>query len=167
MDLISLLGMDLIEALHLQMQGSSLVNTCITTATPTASPDPPIPTHIFNRFGHMFTPGLGTVKGYELKVKMKENTIPVQSRLRRLPFDLRPVVDKELDRLEHDGIIEPIDASEWISPLSVASTKSGKIRLCIDMRKVNEQMVIENSLYQRLMNYLQNLMVLAGLLRLI
>lgn len=41
------------------------------------------------------------------------------------------------------GIIEPIDSSEWVSPLVIVSRKNGKLRLCVDFRKVNEAVVAD------------------------
>ena len=61
--------------------------------------------------------------------------------MRRLPFAIRQSVSKELARLEKDGAIEPINSSEWISPLVVAWKKSGKIRLCVDLREVNKAII--------------------------
>jgi hypothetical protein len=37
-----------------------------------------------------------------------------------------------------DGIIEPVEASEWISPMVVQEKKQGGIRICVDSRKLND-----------------------------
>jgi hypothetical protein len=36
------------------------------------------------------------------------------------------------------GIIEPMVESEWISPMVVQDKKTRSIRICMDMRKVND-----------------------------
>jgi hypothetical protein len=36
------------------------------------------------------------------------------------------------------GIIEPIEELEWISPMVVQEKKQGKIRICVDLRKLND-----------------------------
>jgi hypothetical protein len=36
------------------------------------------------------------------------------------------------------GIIEPVEESEWISPVVVQENKQGGIRICVDMRKLND-----------------------------
>jgi hypothetical protein len=36
------------------------------------------------------------------------------------------------------GIIEPMEEYEWISPMVVQEKKQGGIRICVDMRKLNE-----------------------------
>jgi hypothetical protein len=36
------------------------------------------------------------------------------------------------------AIIEPIEEFEWISPMVVQEKKQGGIRICVDLRKLNE-----------------------------
>ncbi|XP_064486026.1 uncharacterized protein K02A2.6-like [Ornithodoros turicata] len=40
-------------------------------------------------------------------------------------------------------VIEPVTASEWISPIVVARKKDGKIRLCVDLRGSNKAVVVD------------------------
>ena len=39
--------------------------------------------------------------------------------------------------------IERVNTAEWIAPLLVVWKTSGKIRLCIDLRKLNENIVVD------------------------
>lgn len=41
------------------------------------------------------------------------------------------------------GIIEPIEESEWISPMVVQDKKTGEIRICVDLRKLNDACVTD------------------------
>jgi hypothetical protein len=36
------------------------------------------------------------------------------------------------------GIIEPVEESEWVSPMVVQEKKQGGIRICVDLRKLND-----------------------------
>ena len=36
------------------------------------------------------------------------------------------------------GIIEPVEESEWINPMVVQDKKTGEIRICVDLRKLND-----------------------------
>ena len=36
------------------------------------------------------------------------------------------------------GIIEPIEESEWIIPMVVQDKKKGGVRICVDLRKLND-----------------------------
>ena len=39
----------------------------------------------------------------------------------------------------HAGIIEPVEESEWISPMVMQDKKNySEVRICIDMRKLND-----------------------------
>ncbi|KAJ7998310.1 hypothetical protein DPEC_G00221370 [Dallia pectoralis] len=69
------------------------------------------------------------------------NVPPVVQPLRRVPLALRDGVTQELQRLQADGIIEPIDASPWVSNLVIARKKSGGRRVCFDLRQVNKALV--------------------------
>ena len=45
---------------------------------------------------------------------------------------------EEIDRMLEDGIIEPKEESEWISHMVVQEKKQGGIRICVDLRKLND-----------------------------
>jgi hypothetical protein len=47
-------------------------------------------------------------------------------------------VKEEIDRMLEVGIIEPIEESEWVSPMVVQEKKQGWIRICVDLRKLND-----------------------------
>ena len=86
---------------------------------------------------------LPAIEGYEHRIMLKPGAVPTAYRLRRLPLSVREEVSAELQRLLEDGIIEKIDASEWISPLAVSRRKDGRIRICVDLRGPNSQIVAE------------------------
>ena len=45
----------------------------------------------------------------------------------------------ELDKMLAAGIIEPVEESEWVSPMVVQEKKTkGEIRICVNMRKLND-----------------------------
>ena len=37
-----------------------------------------------------------------------------------------------------DGIIEPIEESEWISPMVVQDKKTSEVQICVDLRKLKD-----------------------------
>ncbi len=57
---------------------------------------------------------------------------PIIQPLRRIPLALRDAVKAELHRLVEADVIEPIDASPWVSNLVIAKKKGGGLRLCVD-----------------------------------
>ncbi|XP_043191558.1 uncharacterized protein K02A2.6-like [Amphibalanus amphitrite] len=86
---------------------------------------------------------LPTIVGYQHRIVLRPDASPTVYRLRRLPLSVRDEVSKELQRLLRTGIIERIDASPWVSPLVVSRKPDGKIRLCVDLRGPNAQIVPE------------------------
>jgi hypothetical protein len=74
----------------------------------------------------------------EMSIPLKPSARPVKQR----PYTLNPKykekVEIELDRMLEVGIIEPVEESEWISPMVEQDKKTGEIRICIDIRKFND-----------------------------
>jgi hypothetical protein len=44
----------------------------------------------------------------------------------------------DIDRMLEAGIIELVEESEWISPMVVQEKKQGRIRIRVDLRKLND-----------------------------
>ena len=61
---------------------------------------------------------------------------PVKQPPRRVPIALADEERKAIADLREKGIIRP-SSSPWASPLVLARKKNGKIRVCVDYRKVN------------------------------
>ena len=61
---------------------------------------------------------------------------PVRQRPRRIPPHLTQQVQEELDKLVSQGILEESD-SGWSSPICLVRKKSGELRICADMRRLN------------------------------
>ena len=82
--------------------------------------------------------GVGKLKGYQLKLHVKDDATPVVQPLRRPPFSLRDKIEKKLDQLESMDIIEKVNSpSSRVSPVVVVSKPNGEVRLCVDMRQAN------------------------------
>jgi hypothetical protein len=47
---------------------------------------------------------------------------------------MRPKVEKELEKLERDGILSKIEMSDWTSPIVPVLKKDGPVRICGDLR---------------------------------
>jgi hypothetical protein len=146
---INILGRDLVGMLELNVYGKTMTcNSVSDNANSDAVVNLPVNTisnielpEVVQSYSHMFNTSdneeLNCAKGFVHKVKVNDKIAPVQQKLRRLPFSVRDKVTEELKRLEHLGVIEKIDASEWVSPIVVTWKKSGSVRLCVDLRRVN------------------------------
>ena len=51
---------------------------------------------------------------------------------------LLPLIEKEVKRMFEAGIIAPIRFSEWVSNLMPTRKKTSEIRLCVDLRNLNQ-----------------------------
>ncbi|KAJ8335337.1 hypothetical protein SKAU_G00386790 [Synaphobranchus kaupii] len=120
-----ILGMDLVTALQLHFKGGQVIpeTETVKVCATLCQPD----TH---RKQENESPiAFGCAKDFVHKVKIRPEVKPVQQKLRRLPLSVREAVSQELRNLEQHGIIERIDASEWVSPIVVTKKKSGDIRM--------------------------------------
>jgi hypothetical protein len=74
----------------------------------------------------------------EMKIPSKPYSKPVKQR----PYILNPKYNEnvkiELDRMLEAGIIELVEELEWISPMVVQDKKTKEIRICVDLRKLND-----------------------------
>ncbi|XP_055634324.1 uncharacterized protein LOC129774585 [Toxorhynchites rutilus septentrionalis] len=73
-----------------------------------------------------------------------ENDTPVFKKAYEVPLRLRDKVVEHLDALEKDGVITPIEASEWASPVVVVIKKDQGIRLVIDCKVSINKLIIPN-----------------------
>ena len=77
-----------------------------------------------------------------MRIPLKEGVNPVKQRPYRLNPRYKEKVRKKLDKMLVVGIIEPVEESEWVSPMVVQDKKTkGEIRICVDLRKLNDAYV--------------------------
>ena len=108
-----------------------------------SSPDNMCRQRLESEFPTVFS-GIGLLKGYQATVHIDPSVPPVAQKPRPIPFALREKVAGKVDELLDTGIIEPVQGpTPWVSPIVVAPKPNGDIRLCIDMRRVNEAVIRE------------------------
>lgn len=88
--------------------------------------------------------GLGILKG-EYKIKLRDNAAPhALSAPRRVAIPLRAKVKEELDRMEKMGVIARVEEpTEWCAGMVPIVKTSGKIRICVDLTRLNESVIRE------------------------
>lgn len=90
--------------------------------------------NIISRHESLFDGTLGRYKGKPVQLFVREGAEPVFCRARPVPYALRPRVDAELDAMLRAGVIEPVERSDWATPLVIATKPDGGIRLCADYK---------------------------------
>jgi hypothetical protein len=77
---------------------------------------------------------------------VKPQSTPIFIKARPIPFAMRPKVEKELEKLERDGIISKIEMSDWASPIVPVLKKDGPVRICGEF-KVTANKVLQVDQY--------------------
>ena len=89
---------------------------------------------LLDEYQDVFSPGLGTISGFQAELRVAETARPRFHKARPLPFARRDAVKDELDRLERAGVIEKVSSSDWAAPIVCVPKKDGRLRLCGDYR---------------------------------
>ena len=90
---------------------------------------------LMEEYPSVFNDEPGKTDVCELQIRTGDNS-PVVSEPYRVPDRLKKEVKEEIDQLVEMGVATP-SHSAWASPIVPVCKKDGKIRLCIDYRKLN------------------------------
>ncbi|KAJ1158342.1 hypothetical protein NDU88_011033 [Pleurodeles waltl] len=99
--------------------------------------------NILDEYKEVCSGKLGFLKNFKHKIILKEDVQPVKQRVRNIPLSARSEVKAILKNWCDEGIIEPINASVWLLPVALAKKRNGSIRLCIDLRQLNNHVVAD------------------------
>ena len=93
--------------------------------------------------GHNQKPSIGLLKCVPVKISLKADAVPYSvATTRRVPIHLRAKVEGELKRMVEAGIVtEVTEATEWCAPMVPVVKKSGDIRICVDLKRLNESII--------------------------
>lgn len=98
---------------------------------------------VFGRFGKMFE-GLG-IFAEEYTIKLQEDARPYAIYTpRSVPIPLRQKTKEELERMEKLGVISKVDdPTPWCTGMVVVPKPSGAVRICVDLKPLNESVLWE------------------------
>ena len=84
--------------------------------------------------------GLGLMNCEPVKIVLKDDAVPYNlTTPRRISHPLAPKVEEEIQRMLDMGVIVPVDKeTDWCSPLVPVLKPNGKVRPCVDYKKLNK-----------------------------
>ena len=88
---------------------------------------------ILQKHAQLFEEGLGTLQGTKAKIHVDPTATPILHKARSVPYALREKMEY-LERLEMAGIIEPVQYSEWATPIVPVMKSDGTVRVCGDYK---------------------------------
>ena len=98
-------------------------------------PAPSMKLHdVLNRHSEVFKDELGLVIGMTAKIHVDPQAQSRFCKARSVPYALRGKVEQELERLEQDGIVTPVQFSNWATPIVPVVKGDGSIRICGDYK---------------------------------
>ena len=103
---------------------------------------------LLQKYDGVFKDSHQAAKTDAAKIYVEENATPKYFKARPLPYVMRDMVDKELDRLLADDIIEAVQYSDWAAPVVPVMKADKSVRLCGDYKLTVNQVAKLDS-YQR------------------
>ena len=96
------------------------------------------------RYPELFADTIGRIPSGQHRICLKPNAVPhAISQPRPIPLAKREAVCQALEKMKSDGIIEPVECSEWVHPLVSVFKKDGSVRICNDLQHLNKQIIVQ------------------------
>ena len=93
--------------------------------------------NLINDFADVFGKDISDIKEQclfpDLSLPLRPDSIPARQHPYRVSFDAQKEIDRQLDVLEANDIVEP-SLSQWASPVVLVKNHNGNYRLACDNR---------------------------------
>lgn len=87
---------------------------------------------LLQEFSELFSKELGTFNKGTFTISLKKDAKPASHKPRPLPFAIKQKVEEELDRLVSNGILEPVEVSDFTAPIVPVLKKDNSVKICGD-----------------------------------
>ncbi|KAK6959479.1 monoacylglycerol lipase abhd6 [Biomphalaria glabrata] len=85
---------------------------------------------LIKEFDEVFSEGIGTVRNMQATIAIKDDAKPKFCNARPIPYAIKAKVEKELNKLENEGILSKVNYSNWATPIVPIMKPSGDVRIC-------------------------------------
>ncbi|XP_068150236.1 uncharacterized protein [Drosophila tropicalis] len=93
------------------------------------------------KYKDLFSSELGRFRGPPVSLHINTDATPVRLPARRIPFAIQELYEEEIDRLCSQGILVPIEYSDWATPTVPVIKKDGTIRICGDYKSTINKVI--------------------------
>jgi hypothetical protein len=98
---------------------------------------------LLREYNDMFPTTFMEMKGIagelgEMNILLRAEAISIKQQPYKLNMIYKQKSKAKIDKMFEARIIEPVEESEWVSPMVVQGKKKGGIRICVDLRKMND-----------------------------
>ena len=100
--------------------------------------------NLLDKHKALFKDELGTVHPENAILNVKPDATPRFFKPMPVPFAIKEVIGKELDRLKEQGILKKVDSSDWAAPIVPVPKKDGRFRICGDYKvTINQALTVD------------------------
>ena len=89
---------------------------------------------ILQKHVQLFEERGGILQGTKAKIHVDPTGTPIFHKARPVPYALREKIEQDLERLERAGTIEPVQYSEWATPIVSVMKSDGTVRVFGDYK---------------------------------
>ena len=74
-----------------------------------------------------------------VNITLNDGAVPYNCGVaRRIPLALQDKVKAEIEQMEKDGIIiRETEPTDWCSPMVPVTKQNGRVRICVDLKRLN------------------------------
>ena len=100
---------------------------------------------LVQKYEQVFQEGLGTFTGPKAKIHVAADAKPIYCKARPVPYSLKKKVEEELERLQAEGTVEPVQFAEWAAPIVPVVKEDKSVRIYGDYKvTVNQATKLDN-----------------------
>lgn len=121
----NLLGRDILEVLKIDWRGVNKISQQQNKSDIDK---------LCKKYDEVFKKEIGLLKNHRAKLHLKEGAKPKFCKARCIPFGIKCQVEAEINRLLAEGIIEPVEISDWATPIVPILKSDGSYRICGDFK---------------------------------